>query len=310
MAVVKKKKVVKKETAIKNKVAIKNVAAVRKKPVKSVMEEKVVRKTVRPDEEKVENVEIEKNGGSVVWKILTVLLFLVAVGVIGQSKFGWFDGVLAGVKGNSTVNQVVVDEKLAPEVKVVDEKDKFKFVMKIVYKTDDERQKSLISEYIKNIENNLGDIVVEYTEIDSGSTEGKDLIAKTGSKFTPLFIADDSLKNYSGYAGLMPFVTDKGGLIDINSSTIDFVQFPEVGQARVLGGNFKNAKTKILVYTSMTCPFCANMHATFKKLVEEDKTISVAYKNFDRGGNDLILSEFAECSADLGKYEVAVDYLF
>jgi len=228
------------------------------------------------------------------WPILTFVLLIAFIGIIAYQYSMPF---------RAQVDSILSRKTTPAASEVVAQKDTFVIPFTVVYNPQDAQQKPVIEKYLQNVENNLENTKTTVNWLSSADQQGKDLLEKSGRKYLPLFITDESIKQHPQFASFALALDQKNGMYVFKSEGMQYLEAPAVGDARFIGADPAKAEVVIVEYQSMTCHFCQQMHPIFEELVKKyPKQVSVVDKHFDRGGPDQLLGAAIECAGDQGKF--------
>lgn len=170
---------------------------------------------------------------------------------------------------------------------------------------------STIKDYLKNIENNLGNTKVDANWIDKNSPEGLATIESLNAKFLPLFTTDSSILQHPKYTQFAPAINVVGDIYHFQSEGMEYLVTPEVNDANYIGANPETAKVKVIEYVSLTCSYCKTMQPILESAMEKySKDMVWVVKHYDRGGIDSLLAQGAECAAEQNKFEEMMSDIF
>ncbi len=192
-----------------------------------------------------------------------------------------------------------------------EKKDPFVMKLTIVYNASEPTMKSILDNYVANIEKNLENTKVAANWLDKNDAQAQEIIAKLDAKYLPIFVTDASIQSHPLYAQFSQAVSMVNGEYVFQSEGMEYLKVPEAGDARVLGAKPDKAKVHITEYASMSCGYCKMMHPILQTVLKKyAKDVSLAVKHYDRGGSDSLTAQATECAADLGRFDQMVTAMY
>jgi len=146
--------------------------------------------------------------------------------------------------------------------------------------------------------------------VDISSDEGQKDVKDYDLKTLPILFFDKEITDTDFYDKSKSFFTQEGDTYMVKLQPYKYLEIPKAGDAQYKGIAPKDAKVKIIEYSSYTCPHCAAMGPVVSKIMKDyPNEISYIYKNFDRGGPDEFIANAAECAGEHDKFWEMYDYL-
>ncbi|MCC6643694.1 thioredoxin domain-containing protein [Candidatus Peregrinibacteria bacterium] len=277
-----------------------------KKTVKENLVEKKLTEMVDDNAAKTEKVSTQKSKKQFPWwgLISLVLILVFASILLYEYNKDFRNNVVNLANSTGVIKMNKVDSGNSKPV------EKSPINLTIVYNKDDANQKAAIDQYVKNIETNLPNTKANATLVDKNEQQAKDIIAKLGAKYIPIFTTDESIKKHPLYPQFSEAILEKDGLMAFVAEGMEYLELPPIGDARTVG-NPNNAKVTIMEYVSLSCHYCNEMQPIIAKVLDKyPNDVAWIYKNYDRGGIDQVLNGAVECAADQGRVEQMVNAMF
>jgi len=233
------------------------------------------------------------------WGLLSLLLIVVFIGFLLYNNSQYFK-----YNTNRLLNTTGLFHLDTGDKAVEPQKEPFVMKLTIIYNKDNADMKTSIDKYLKNIETNLQNTKVSAVWLDKNDPQAKALITKLDAKYLPIFMVDENIKQHPQYALFSNAVLSKNGLYEFAAEGMEYMQKPEIGNARYLGAKPDKAKVVIMEFASFSCGYCKAMFPIIQSALKKyGQDISLVVKHFNRGGIDIVLGQAVECAADQGKLE-------
>lgn len=152
---------------------------------------------------------------------------------------------------------------------------------------------------------------ITLTTVDVATDEGKALLEKYQIGGVPAFLFDQNITTVPVYTAIADYLTElNDNLYLLMTPFGKYYSLPDPGLAHTIGAAAADAKTTIIAYESFSCAQCKNMVSVLKDLLATHADLRLIFKHFDRGNNDSLLAQSAECAGDQGKFWEMEEALF
>jgi protein-disulfide isomerase len=147
------------------------------------------------------------------------------------------------------------------------------------------------------------------TEIDINDEKGKQYIDKFQLASIPVLLFEENLATTILYEETKNNYQKQDDKYILQLQPYKYLTLPNYDLGHKRGA--ENPKVTIVEFSSLSCGYCGKMKPILAQILEEyPNDVQLVYKQFNRGGIDMLLENASECAGEQGKFWEFHDYIF